>query len=236
MIVTPTSELATAVRENLRRAVLNKESCLEFKEINPIGYNNLNSYKIRDANNIVMFALKRYDYKLNNLNGVAFHHLRGSREMYFILNRAYSKFNYNRHYAVKFIKSLQLRDPKQIIVGEGRYRLKNGILRVAAIHEGDFKLEVYNEEGKLHNQNGPAIIDFAFTNTISYYKDGKLHRSVEEGPAVLSRVKFDTSGDLEERKEYYMNGKKLSQQEVEALKGYSSDIQKDIEELDLPDF
>lgn len=41
--------------------------------------------------------------------------------------------------------------------------------------------EFYNEKGKLHNDNGPALI--TPHDTKAYYKNGKLHRT--NGPAII---------------------------------------------------
>jgi len=219
MYVTPTSELATAVRENLRRAVLNKESCWSFDKIEPSG-KYFASFKIVDKNNIIMYAYRNGNaYKLNNLNGPAFYHVRGSKKMFFINNEAYPEFDYNRHYAIKFIKNLQLRDPKQPIVGSGRYRLaNNGMLEIQINYSGNMSLKTYNSRGDLHNENGPAVVDFAFYHMIEYYRNGELHNS--SGPAVFKLSK-DSNVDTQEL--FFVGGKELTENEFKLFaKGYDS--------------
>jgi len=52
--------------------------------------------------------------------------------------------------------------------------------------------EYKNEQGELHNENGPAVID---DNYQAWYRNGKLHRT--DGPAVID-------GDIQV---WYLDGK-----------------------------
>ena len=56
-----------------------------------------------------------------------------------------------------------------------------------------FEIKLYDKKKRLHNKNGPAVIDY--DGTKFWYNHGKLHR--ENGPAVEY-----TSG----LKWYYQNG------------------------------
>jgi len=62
----------------------------------------------------------------------------------------------------------------------------------------------YDEDGKFHNLNGPAIeyVD----GSKAYYVDGNLHRI--DGPAVIY-----SDGEVE----YWLNGKKLTKEEFDKL-------------------
>jgi len=218
MYVTPTSQIATAVRENLRRAVANKEDCWEFNQIEPSG-RYFTSFKIRDQNGIIMYAYKNVHYKLNNLNGPAFYHVEGNKKIFFINNEAYSEFDYNRHYAIKFIKNLKLKEPNQPIVGPGRYWLADyGTLEISINYSGSIKLKTYNSKGDLHNENGPAVVDFAFYHMIEYYRNGELHNST--GPAVL---KLNKDSNVETQELFFLGGKELTENEFKLFaKDYDS--------------
>ena len=234
MYVTPTSELATAVRENLRRAVLDKKSCWEFSEIEPSDKYRT-SFKILDKNNIIMYATRvGVTYMLNNFNGPAFYHINGDKKMLFINNVAYSEFDYNRHYAIKFIKSLQLKDPTQPMVSDGVYRLKQGYLRITTGYDNNLRLTVHKSNGDFHNDNGPAVVDYT-NGQIIYYTDGVINRPVYEGPAVINR-KRGGKDELEIQEEYYTKGRKLTQGELEILRKQDKQTIQDIEDIDIPDF
>ncbi len=66
----------------------------------------------------------------------------------------------------------------------------------------------YYFEGKLHRDDGPAVI--CADSLVAYYKHGKLH--CEDGPAIIS-----SSG----KKQWFLNGKQLTEQEFLFYKTFS---------------
>ena len=65
-------------------------------------------------------------------------------------------------------------------------------------------LQWKNENGKLHNENGPAVIGYNENGNISYklwYINGKLHN--DNGPA---RIAYYKNGNVK-YKEWYVNDK-----------------------------
>jgi antitoxin component YwqK of YwqJK toxin-antitoxin module len=72
----------------------------------------------------------------------------------------------------------------------------------------------WNDDGYLHNENGPAMIFFHDNNTISeelYCIDGEVHRL--NGPA---RIVYNENGELI-KEEYYIKGIKLDPFQVLVL-------------------
>jgi len=73
-----------------------------------------------------------------------------------------------------------------------------------------FQIKYFNEKGKLHREDGPAIQRFFRSGKIDYqywYINGELHRT--DGSAYISLY---PDGSLY-NKEYYINDKELTEQE-----------------------
>ncbi len=82
-----------------------------------------------------------------------------------------------------------------------------------------FGFILYYKKGKLHREDGPAIINLKDTKE-SWYKDGNLHR--EDGPAIISKedcievwyfngIRHRENGPaviIKDRKEWWVQGKR----------------------------
>ena len=72
-------------------------------------------------------------------------------------------------------------------------------LRIRSL-DGSIVIEECYRNGKLHREDGPAIVRHdADGSYAEYHRDGKLHR--EDGPAVISR-----SADGVRQEDYFRNG------------------------------
>ena len=63
------------------------------------------------------------------------------------------------------------------------------------------EIEYLNEEGKLHREDGPALI-WGNGSSQAWYQNGILHR--EDGPAIIY---------ADGVQEWYLNGKKITLEE-----------------------
>lgn len=136
-----------------------------------------------------------------------------------------------REYWDKAKKRPKLRSIEYFLNGE-RHRV-DGPAYQYWYKNGQKGSEYYFINGKPHHTDDPAIQEWyknGQKHTEEYLVDGNLHRI--DGPARQA-WRYDGQKYYEE---YYINGKEVSKEEFDAYKGYSDEVHKDIDDLNLPDF
>lgn len=74
----------------------------------------------------------------------------------------------------------------------------------------------FDENNRLHREDGPAVETTTGVRVSLWYREGKLHR--EDGPAVENRNIRDGSGD-----EWYLDGKQYTAEEFFSITGTEPD-------------
>jgi hypothetical protein len=106
-----------------------------------------------------------------------------------------------------FLNGLRHRNPEEGPACIYR-REKNG--DISAEH-GQIAEERYYQNGRLHRENGPAVVRYDWDGVTAieewYYRHGKMHRDPKRGPARIERYDAAANGGVVLIEGYYVNGR-----------------------------
>ena len=143
-------------------------------------------FRLRDDKNNVMYVVMyNKKYKLNRLNGPAFIH-HSDKSIFFILNKSYTPIEYQNNFVVKLLATVKIKNDDNPIVCSGQYKSADGGNIHLEFTERFINVHCYDTSYNHNSINGmPAVVDYSGQHVFEWYKNGKLHN--DNGPAIIRK-------------------------------------------------